>query len=227
MRVLASALVALVLSSTGVAAGYDASWYIVGFWSGEYPAGFSVTRAGTTVMARTGMDKDLPRTVPCVLPNRAVIHPWNQARNRKNRIEFRSATRIIRLVAKKNFMFDGSVDKKDVQIPIRTGDIIEYVYNMGEGLFQVRIGGKEYTAWQGLFEHVEDVPKDQFVEDDWVVMTCENGKRAYIFRDDLRDPENLEKFVPGIADVGPGLQYGRTRDLTAAEARELERQRGQ
>jgi len=228
MRVLVSVLMTVALTSTGADAGYDAAWYRMKFWSGEYPAGFSVIRAGTTVMARAGMDKDLPRTVPCALPYRAVIHPWNRARNRKSRIEFHAAARIVRLVAKEDFEFVGVDGQDSIRLPMKTRDVIEYIHSLGEGLFQVRVAGKEYTASQNLFEHVEDVPRDQFVEDNWAVMTCENGKRAYIFLDDLRDPADPEKFMPGIADVDAGLQsHGHFRDLTAAEAQALERKHRQ
>ncbi|HEY2529277.1 MAG TPA: hypothetical protein VGJ20_15240 [Xanthobacteraceae bacterium] len=41
---------------------YDASWYISNFWSGEWPAGFSVIGKHTVVTARAKMDKgDLAR----------------------------------------------------------------------------------------------------------------------------------------------------------------------
>ena len=36
--------------------GYDKSRFISEFWSGEYPARFSVTRNNTILMARTAMD---------------------------------------------------------------------------------------------------------------------------------------------------------------------------
>jgi hypothetical protein len=228
MRFVLSVLAALVLPSRGAVAGYDDDWYMTKFWSGEYPAGFSVTRAGTTVMGRTAMDKDLPRDVPCVLPYRAVIHPWNRARARKSRVEFHAATRIIRLVAKENFEFVGLGGQDTVRVPMKTGDAIEYIHNLGEGLFRVRVAGKEHTASQDLFKHVQDVTRDQFVEDDWAVMTCENRRRVHIFLDDLRDPADPEKFAPGIADGRAGHQgYGHSRDLTAAEAQALERERGQ
>jgi hypothetical protein len=35
--------------------GYDETWFISEFWSGEYPPGFSVTKRHTVLMARTGM----------------------------------------------------------------------------------------------------------------------------------------------------------------------------
>jgi hypothetical protein len=83
--------------------------------------------------------------------------------------------------------------------------------------------GRQYTAGQNLFDHVEDVAQDRFVEEDWALLTCEGGERAYILLADLRLDDAGER-APGISDVGPGrLGYGKARDLTAAEARELER----
>src|SRR5262245_32728803 len=81
-------------SATLPRTGYDKSWYISEFWSGETPGGFAVTRKNVTVTARSAMDKKLPRTVACPLPYLAVIHPWNKARNQKNQARFFTATKI-------------------------------------------------------------------------------------------------------------------------------------
>jgi hypothetical protein len=60
--------------------GYDESWYISSFWSGEYPSGFSVIKHNTFLLGRSGMDKSLSRSIECEMPYRAVIHPWNEER---------------------------------------------------------------------------------------------------------------------------------------------------
>jgi predicted dinucleotide-binding enzyme len=70
-----------------------------------------------------------------------------------------------------------------------------------------------------LFDHVDDTNLADTREDEWVLMTCANDDRAYIYLNDLAN-------VAGIADVGPGLmEYGKVRDLTSAEARQLASQR--
>ena len=86
--------------------GYDKSWFISEFWSGEYPAGFSVTRKSTILMARSAMDKNLPRSVACAMPYLAVIHPWNTRRNQKSKVTYWSASRIVNLIAKEDFVFE-------------------------------------------------------------------------------------------------------------------------
>src|SRR5262249_44789034 len=205
--------------------GYDKTWFISEGWSREYPPGFSVTRPGTVVKARKTMDKAAARDVDCKLPYLAVIQPWNRRRAAKSNIKFLSATKIIRLVVKDTFDFEDESSRNPAKIPLRKGDTVEYIRNDAEGSFEVRIAGKQYTADQNLFEHVEDVPQDQFVEDDWALLTCEGGNRAYILLADFRlDSDDAAARTPGISDVGPGQAgYGRARDLTAAEARELEK----
>jgi len=205
--------------------GYDKSWYIAEFWSGEHPQGFSVTRPDTVVQARRSMDRAAPHDLACKLPYLAVIHPWNQRRAAASKVTFLSATKIVRLVAKAPFVFTG-VDGR-AKVRLKKGDVIEYILNDAEGSFEVRIGGKQYTAGQDLFDHVEDVPDDQFVEDDWAALTCVGGERAFIFLGELGlDSDDPKTQVAGISGVGPGQTgYGHARDLTAAEARELEAER--
>jgi hypothetical protein len=226
-------LMALLFPSAGFGqapsapSGYDKSWYISEFWSGEYPKGFSVTRPDAVVQARGSMDKTAPRDVACKLPYLAVIHPWNTRRTEASQIKFLSATRIVRLIVKEAFVFEDLGGDAHAKRHLKKGDVIEYIRNDAEGSFEVRIAGKEYTAGQNLFDHVQDVADDQFVEDDWAALTCVGGNRAYILWDDLGlGSDDPKAQVAGISGVGPGQTgYGKARDLTAAEARELEAER--
>lgn len=200
--------------------GYDKSWFVSPFWSGEYPSGFAVIDKKVVIAGRAKLDKNAPRTTNCELPYLAVIHPWNDTRRKKDKIEFWSATKIVPLTAKENFEF--SPDPK-TRIAIKKGNVIEYVRNSAEGLFQVRIGGKVYDAEQELFEHMEDVAQESFTdEDEWVVLNCVQGGRAFIFYpDDLFDPKSPDKFQPGLIEYGKlGLDgpYGQRKDLTEDEA---------
>src|SRR5262249_37176344 len=102
---------------------YDKTWYVSKFWTGEYPASVAWTKKGVVVVGRAKMDKSLPRSIRCELPYLAMIHPWNAGRTKKNNIEFWSATKIIPLIAKEDFVFEGSGAK----IAIKKGDAIEYV----------------------------------------------------------------------------------------------------
>jgi hypothetical protein len=210
--------------SPAPSSGYDNTWYISEFWSGEYPPGFSVTRPVTSVLARARMDKAAPRDVTCKLPYLAVIHPWNKRRIATSKIKFLSATRIVHLVVKEPFVFDGLGGDKRIKVQLKKGDAIDYIRNDAEGTFEVRIFGKQYTAGQNLFDRVQDVAQDQFVEADWVLLTCDDGNRASILLSDLMPGSGDTKdWIAGISGVGPGQTgYGQARDLTAAEARDLE-----
>lgn len=109
-------------------------------------------------------------------------------------------------------------------LKIKKGDIIEYLHYLAEGSFEVRVGGKTYTANQDLFEHVAEVPVGD-VEDNWVFLKCANGTRAYIFLGDLKitGQNGAERWVAGVNEAGPAvIKYGEARDLTPSEAQRLE-----
>jgi len=205
--------------------GYGGSWYISNFWSGEYPQGFSVVRESTVVMARNKMDKNAARDQRCELPYLAVINPWNADRIRTSKVQFFSATKIIPLITKEDFNFNGYFGEKQVTVHVKKGEILKYLRNDSEGSFEIEIAGKQYTADQDLFDHVDEVPDNLFVEEDWVLLTCEEGNRAYIFLPDIifETQETGLRYAPGVADVGPGqVDYGKARDLTKSEARRLQ-----
>jgi len=126
---------------------------------------------------------------------------------------------------KEDFDFEGYVGEQRITVHVKKDEILKYLRNDAEGAFEIEIAGKQYTADQDLFEHVEEVPNDVFVEEDWVLLTCEQGNRAYIYLPDLilGTQESGLRYVPGIADVGPGqVDYGKARDLTRSEARRLQ-----
>src|SRR3989344_2302196 len=104
-------------------AAYDGNWYKTDYWSGEYPGGFSVVKKGVSVPARAAMDKDLALSLNCALPYKAVFSPWNEKRNKKSKVSYFTAAKIIRLIAKENFFFE-SVESE--QLPIRKGQVIEH-----------------------------------------------------------------------------------------------------
>lgn len=209
-------LFALLLVSSAFAGGYDSSWYRAPFWSGEYPAGFSVVKRGLVVQGRTAADTKLARSVHCELPFAAVIQPWNETRNQKSQISYVTFSKITPFTAKSDFNM--AVDFES-PVAVKAGEKIEYLVYLSEGYFRVRFKGVEYDQGQDLFDHlVEDVSKVEFQQDEWIKMKCENGKNAWLFLTDLTS-------VDGIGDMGPGFQgYGDVRDLTAAEADELARQ---
>src|SRR5262245_54830431 len=227
---LTSGLIVLCLAPSTVQAqsaalprtGYDKSWYIGEFWSGERPGGFAVTRRNLTLMARSGMDKKLPRTVACRLPYLAVFHPWNKARNQKSRARYFTATKIFDLIAKENFEYGFSPfvsfsegGGPDVKLAMKKNDAMQYLQYIGEGVMVVRIKGKDYVATGDLLDHLQDVPRKRFFGDKWVFLTCDNGVRAYIYFNEI-DPAQEAK-VPGVNR--PGLaavsDAPPARDITA------------
>jgi hypothetical protein len=217
-------LVAAVMLMTATAqAAYDQAWYTIDFWSGEYPNGFAVIKPDVSVPARAEMDKEAPASVSCALPYKAVFHPWNEARNRLSEARYVTASRIVPLKASKEFTFQPDEESDPVKIGKR--QVIEYLIYGAEGYFTIRIDGKEYTASQELFESVEPVSDDAFLQEEWLELKCENGPKAWVYADDLRKTsDNGEMtYLDGLVAIsagGPGIDdYGAARDLTDAEAK--------
>src|SRR5262249_23539841 len=117
-------------------------------------------------------------------------------------------SRRCRALAKEDFVFRPD-EVSAVPINIKRGEVLEYLRNIGEGAFEVRIRGKRYRADQDLFGHVLDVPGQNFIEENWVALNCVNGKRAFIYLPDL-GLNSTKTRVSGINDIGPGLiKYGK------------------
>ena len=198
------------LTSLSAFAGYDKSWHKAEFWSGEYPNGVAVIKPGVRVKARAAMDKDAEPTIRCDLPYRAVFHEWNGSRVKANNVRFFTAAKIEKLVAKEDFSF--AVDDIDAKpLAIKKGQIIEYLIYGAEGYFTVRIDGKEYGADMSLFDHV-DGKAEESVYDEWIRLTCTNGKRVWLAVEDLY---KVDGVLVGERNT---LEYGRSRDLSRAEA---------
>jgi hypothetical protein len=211
----------LLVEASGAQAGYDKNWHITAFWSGEWPNGFVVAEPGVAVPARSAMDRDAPPSISCTLPYKAVFHPWNEERNRLSKARYVTASRIVPLIARADFDFQP--DDGSAPVAIARGDTIEYLIYGAEGYFSVRIGGREYTASQELFDSMEPVADDAFQQDEWLQLRCENGKRAWIFMGDImRTAEDgRTAYADGLWAVmagSPGIEdYGIARDLTDEE----------
>ena len=152
-------------------------------------------------------------------PTSPLSIPGIRLDRRRTTFNFGLQRQVVPLIVREDFVFEDGLDTK---IPIKRGDIIEYVRSTGEGIFKVRIAGKLHDADQSLFDRTEDVPQEKFnEEDEWVVLTCVRGGRAYLlYPDDLAEPENPSHFISGLTDHKDGVGgYGKRRDLTEAEAR--------
>jgi hypothetical protein len=218
----ASILASVVLLAAGAAAAdYDESWYRAEFWSGEYPNGFAVAAPDVTVPARTAMDRTLEPSIACPLPYKAVFSPWNEERSRLSEARYFTASRIVPLVAASDFPFEH--DQPGSPLRIRRGQQIEYLIYGAEGSFLVRIDGQEYTAYQELFDQVEPVEDEDFLQEEWLNLRCADGTEAWIFMGDLLQSaaDGSVGYVPGLWSAtggGPGfVEYGQVRDLTDEE----------
>jgi hypothetical protein len=221
MRLSILVTAAVMLTAGSVQAGYDKSWYITEYWSGEWPNGFAVVAPNVVVPARSVMDKEEPPSISCALPYKAMFHPWNVNRNQQGNVRYVTASKIVPLVARADFAFQP--DDGSTPIPIAKGQVIEYLIYGAEGFFTVRIDGKEYTAEQGLFDSVEPVADDAFVQEEWLHLRCENAKRAWIYVNDLMQTgeDGQTAYAVGLRAASGGEagieEYGLARDLTDEE----------
>jgi hypothetical protein len=202
-------LLALALLPAAASAAYDSTWYKASGWSGEYPNGFSVVAKKTSVPARGVMDLDAAADIKCELPYLAVFHPWNA----KRKASYVTMSKIVILTVKNDFTFQD----EDTKIDLKKGDTIEYLVYGAEGWFTVRINGKEYGADQSLFDQVEPVDEGAYRQDEWLNITCKNGKKAWILLDDLTktDGDGNSTYLPGLDSWYLGFkEYGEVRDLT-------------
>jgi hypothetical protein len=122
-------------------------------------------------------------------------------------------SKIVILTVKNDFTFQD----EDTKIDLKKGDTIEYLVYGAEGWFTVRINGKEYGADQSLFDQVEPVDEGAYRQDEWLNITCKNGKKAWILLDDLTktDGDGNSTYLPGLDSWYLGFkEYGEVRDLT-------------
>lgn len=203
-------LIAFLSASAAQAAPYGSDYFQADFWSGEYPAGFSVVERGVKVPARKAMDLELAQEVSCELPYRAVYHPWNARR----KAVYHTASKIIPLTATKNFSLG-----EEGQVEVQAGEVVEYLIYQAEGMFLVRYKNELFTADQGMFDAVAG-DTSAAKEDQWLQLRCVNGPKAWIFLPDLQvagaDGEiGLRK---GLDSWSRGLRaYGKVTDLTAKD----------
>lgn len=215
-------LAALILTATTASASYDNTWYKTDLWTGEYPMGVGVVGKGVTVYGRRAIDKQAPKNVRCALPYRAYFHQWNQKRAAK--LSFVTLSKIVPLIVKDDFVFETrNEDDQPVRIPLKKGDTVEFLVNIGEGFFFVRVGGQKLAAEQDLLERVGPVAEETFVHDQWLKISCLNGKQAWLFTDDLikTDANGDQRWMKGLTGTPPDdFEYGHARDYTDKEAKE-------
>jgi hypothetical protein len=212
LKVMLSGFVSLAALFTGASAfaGYDNQWYQAAFWPGEYPNGFAVVGENVSVPARPAMDHDIPASMSCGLPQKAVFHQWNE----KRKADFMTAAEILPMYAKEDFTYNS---QDPHPLIAKKGDLIEFLIPLSEGYFNVRFNGEEYLADEELFEHVTYNAEPYTTKQDlWLKVPCTNGGDAWILFSDLWfvDKNGNSQFIPGLDDWWGGFkEYGKVEDL--------------
>jgi hypothetical protein len=201
------AVAALLVASIGAAAAYDKSWYEIDYWPGEYPEGFSIKADNFALAARKKPDPKLKASLSCPVPKGAVFHPWNEARDAR----YRSYSKIVPLKVTAEFVYEFTNEEGYSSArTIEAGETIEYLAYQAEGHFFVRYQGKVLTAGQDLFEHVAPVDEALFGDDQWVEISCDDGKRGWVLLSDLRNKDG--SWIAGLD--GPQItEFGKAADL--------------
>jgi hypothetical protein len=209
-----AALAAFLLLGVGPAfAGYDASWYRSEGWPGEYPTGFSVIGTAVTLAARTDVDRDLPRSLSCAVPQKAVFHPWNG----KRKARFVTMQKVAPMTAKEDLTIgvDNTAD-------VKKGEIIDFVVPGAEGSFTARYKGQLYEGDQSVFDSVTVDEALLDTRDLWIGIACAGGATGWLMVDELKDSKSRSGWASGLGSWEPGrIDYGKVRDLTDAEVRKL------
>lgn len=191
-------------------ASYDDSWYRQDFWSGEYPNGVAIVKENVSVPARLTMDRDIPASISCQLPFKAVFHPWNEARD----VRYVTAAKILSMQAKEDFEYE----TQDGVIKAKKGDLLEYLIYYSEGMFALRYKGKVYTADEGILEKTNFDYSMVVGQEEWFQVECVGGLSAWVYMKDLLqyDDDTGELiFRPGLGDWWRGFrEYGKVVDLT-------------
>lgn len=182
------------------ASAYDASWYRLDSWSGEYPPGFQVYKKGVEVLGRENLNKLEARTISCVL-KRNKYAPM-KALPAANYVEM---TKILPMKAKVDFHYtayaknEKTGEFEEVVIPVKQGESIEYLTYLSEGMFRARYQGLEFETGQDLFDHLEEVDSSAFVSDLWVKVSCFNNVNVWLMLSDLRTADG-EGWIDGVRD---------------------------
>jgi len=190
--------------STGAVA-YDDSWYRLGGWPGEYPAGLTLAR-DVTVDIRSAPDPDLVRAVSCALRRGATYHPWNLARAEADGLEFVAFSRIVPYEVTSpltTYLYRESDGSEEV-VDLAPGRRWEYLGYLAEGAFLLRLDGEVYQGQQDLVEASTETPPGTEpggdALDQWMKLTCANGATGWLLISDVADAAGFDS--PQITGYG-------------------------
>ena len=210
MKIIGLALVAALLAGAPALAqdieDYDDSWHRASFWSGEYPAGFTVVK-DTTIQLRPRLDPKAEKTIACDLPARATYQPWNRERVEEQGLTFISFTRIGDYKVTKPFegTLYRNLDATEVKVSLQPGDTWRYLVYFGEGAFLMEYDGVRYDGSQDLVDNSQQMG-DAAGYHEWLRINCPNNQWGWLFMGDISlDDDNFAS--PNITG------YGEAKDL--------------
>ncbi|MBL8597138.1 MAG: hypothetical protein JNL14_05320 [Devosia sp.] len=185
---------------------YDDTWYRATFWTGEYPAGFSVLK-DTTIQLRPRLDPKAERTVACDLPAKATYQPWNIARAEEQGLAFVSFTKMAeyRLTQDYEATLYRSDDATEQQVTFKAGDAWRYLTYYAEGAFLMEYEGVRYDGDQSLLDVSEQVSSAEGYEE-WLRINCPNNQWGWLYMGDIA--------VDDVTFAAPNITgYGEAKDL--------------
>lgn len=205
------ALLLALLTASGTLAQspvkYGDGWYRGTFWSGEYPAGFTVLK-DTTVLLRPRLDPAAVATVECPLPAKATYQQWNTARVAAEGLEFVSFTETVDMVVTQPYeaALYAESDSAETSVAFKPGDTWRYLAYYGEGAFLMQYKGVNYTGDQGLDDASKPAREGAHGYDEWLRINCSNNRWGWLLMSDI----TLDDVTFG----GPNItEYGSAADL--------------
>jgi hypothetical protein len=188
------AVLALAIAAMPAAgAGYDKSWYRVNYWLGEEPWGFTLTD-DAALLIRSTIDPEQVPNRTCALRKGATYDPQNEARERRDHLQFVTYSKIIeyRVTKACTSGFERIDNEKGVDINFEKGDRWSFLSNISEGEYYMRFKGRIYRGGSPnqLFDVSVPVASDdsdtEQETDAWLGLICANGITGWILMDELQ-----------------------------------------
>lgn len=186
---------------------YGDDWYRADFWSGEYPAGFTVLK-DTTVKLRPALSPTADKSVDCPLPAKATYQQWNGPRVEAEGLTFISFTQIDVMEITKAYetTLYRNDDATAVEVSFKPGDQWRYLAYFAEGAFLMEYDGVRYDGDQDLFEVSKQTEPGPRGYEEWLRINCSNNQWGWLFMDDIVQDD--------VIFAGPNIvEYGRSADL--------------
>jgi hypothetical protein len=186
---------------------YGPDYYRAEFWSGEYPAGFTVLE-DTVLKLRPSLSPDAEATIDCPVSKGATYHPWNLPRVADEGLSFVSFSRIADYEVQTPYEANlfNEAEQTDATISFKPGDRWRYIVYYAEGTFLMEYDGVRYTGDQGLADASKALtPEGELTYTEWLRIDCSNNMWGWLVM-----AEALENPALGSPNI---LQYGEAADV--------------